>query len=1206
MSSRYIHLHLHTEFSLADSTIRVPEKPDEGFPAKAKRPNLVSAAVQLQLPALAVTDRNNLFALVKYYKACEAVGIKPIAGADVSIVEEDGTPWSITLLCRDHGGYLTLSRLLTRAWMEGHRTDGVAIDPAWLRDDTTGLFGIIGRNSQAGRLASGNRHDLAEQHLADWQRAFGENLHLELTRTGRDGEDAFNAFALHAAAARGLPVLASNDARFLEASGFEAHEARVCIAAGRVLDDPRRPRDYSAEQYLKSAEQMSELFADLPDAIDNTWALAQRCNIELRLGTYFLPAYPVPAEQTLDSWIRSEARRGLDARLEKNPLAPGRTRQAYIDRLEFELDTIIEMGFPGYFLIVADFIQWGKHQGIPIGPGRGSGAGSLVAWALQITDLDPLPYNLLFERFLNPERVSMPDFDIDFCMDRRDEVIDYVARKYGRDRVSQIITYGTMAAKAVVRDTGRVLGFPYGLVDGIAKLVPNILGITLKDAMGEGKDSEMASPELIQRYQSEDDVRDLIDLARQLEDLTRNAGKHAGGVVIAPSPLSDFSPLFAEHDEGMLGKNPVTQFDKDDVEAVGLVKFDFLGLRTLTIIDWAVKAINGRDPGLGTRDSGEAKASGFSESRVPSPESRPLLDISALPLDDQATYRDIFAAGNTGAVFQFESPGMRRLLKDARPDRFEDLIALVSLYRPGPMDLIPDFNARKHGQQEIIYPDPRTEAILKDTYGIMVYQEQVMQMAQIVGGYSLGGADLLRRAMGKKVPAEMAKHREIFREGAAEGGVGQAKADEIFDLMEKFAGYGFNKSHAAAYALVSYQTAWLKRHYPAEFLAATLSSDMDNTDKVVGFLSEARGLELEILPPKVNHSDYMFVATDARTVRYGLGAIKGVGQGACEAIVAERQRGGEFTDLLDFCKRVGSARLNRRTLEAMVNAGALDELGRNRASLMLQLPEVIKATEQLARERASGQNSLFGGGDAGPELDVVLPEVDEWPLAHKLNGERETLGHYLSGHPMDAYREDLKALVGNDLGSLDSLVSNSFNGGEKKGWRPGVTAVLAGKVVAVRQKGDSQSFITLEDGRGRVECSAFSDAMGEFGHLLTRDRILVVKGELREDEFNGGHALRLRHCWDYAQLVQQAQKLSLRLDLRVPGVLERIEALLAERRPGSTSLRLDLLLPGGVAGMLEINGSQSVRVDADLVGTLRDLPGVRTVKMAMGQRPWAH
>ncbi|HSX65482.1 MAG TPA: DNA polymerase III subunit alpha, partial [Pseudoxanthomonas sp.] len=959
MSPRFVHLHLHTEFSLADSIIRVPEKPDQADPKKAKQPNLLSRAVELRQPALAVTDRNNLFALVKFYKAAEAVGIKPIAGADISIAEGGGdAPWQLTLLCRDNTGYLSLSRLLTRAWMEGHRTDGVAIDPEWLRADHEGLFAIVGRNSFAGRLALSGRHELAEQHLADWQRTFGENLHLELTRTQRDGEEAFNAFALHASASRGLPVIASNDVRFLDPSGFDAHEARVCISTGRVLDDPKRPREYSPEQYLKSAEQMAELFADVPDAIDNTMALALRCNLELKLGEYALPAYPVPSDETLDSWIRSQAHAGLAQRLEKNPLAPGHTREDYQQRLDFELDTICKMGFPGYFLIVADFIQWGKSHGIPIGPGRGSGAGSLVAWALQITDLDPLPYGLLFERFLNPERVSMPDFDIDFCMDRRDEVIDYVAAKYGRDRVSQIITYGTMAAKAVVRDTGRVLGYPYGLVDGVAKLIPNILGVSLKDAMGEGS-SEAASQELIERYNSEDDVRDLIDLARQLEDLTRNAGKHAGGVVIAPSPLSDFCPLYAEHDEGGRGRSPVTQFDKDDVEAIGLVKFDFLGLRTLTIIDWAVKAINRRHSSVVMGDS-EKQNAATHESPITHHESRPFLDISAIPLDDASVYRDIFANGNTGSVFQFESAGMRRALKEAKPDRFEDLIALNALYRPGPMDMIPSFVERKHGREEFEYPDPRTEVMLKETYGIMVYQEQVMQMAQIVGGYSLGGADLLRRAMGKKVPAEMAKHREIFREGAAKGGVDERKADEIFDLMEKFAGYGFNKSHAAAYSLVAYQTAWLKKHYPAEFMAATLSSDMDKTDKVVGFLDEARGLGLTVLPPDVNHSDFMFVATDARTVRYGLGAVKGVGQGVCESIVEARRDGGTFRDLLDFCKRVDSSKLNKRALEALINAGALDALGRNRASLALQLPEVLKAIDQISKNRSAGIVDMFG------------------------------------------------------------------------------------------------------------------------------------------------------------------------------------------------------------------------------------------------------
>ncbi len=1189
MSSRFIHLHLHTEFSLADSTIRVPEKPADARPEKAERPNLLSRAVELKLPALAVTDRNNLFALVKFYKAAESVGVKPIAGADVCVAEGGDSPWQLTLLCRDHQGYLSLSRLLTRAWMEGHRTDGVAIDAAWLHGNCDGLFAIAGRQSYAARLAASGRPELAEQHLADLQRCFGENLHLELTRTQREGEDAFNAFALHAASVRGIPVIASNDVRFLDREGYDAHEARVCISTGRVLDDPKRPRDYSAEQYLKTPDEMQALFADVPDAIDNTLSLAQRCNLELTLGQYALPAFPVPSDETLESWIRSESHRGLDRRLAKLPIAVGHTEQSYRARLDLEVDVIVRMGFPGYFLIVADFINWAKDHGIPVGPGRGSGAGSLVAWALGITDLDPIPYDLLFERFLNPERVSMPDFDIDFCMDRRDEVIDYVAAKYGRDRVSQIITYGTMAAKAVVRDTGRVLGFPYGFVDSVAKLIPMTLGVTLKDAMGEG-DNAMLAQELVDRYRDEDDVRDLIDLARQLEDLIRNAGKHAGGVVIAPSPLSDFCPLFAEHDSGGLGRSPVTQFDKDDVEAVGLVKFDFLGLRTLTIIDWAVKAINARAIATGAALDG------------------PPLDISTLPLDDKDTYARVFFTGDTGAVFQFESRGMRELLKRAKPDRFEDLIALVSLYRPGPMDLIPSFIERKHGREKVEYPDARVEPVLRDTYGIMVYQEQVMQMAQIVGGYSLGGADLLRRAMGKKDPGEMARQREIFRDGAGRNDIDARKADAIFDLMEKFAGYGFNKSHAAAYALVSYQTAWLKTHSPAEFMAAVLSSDMDNTDKVVGFLDECRGLKLEVLPPDVNASCYMFVADDHATVRYGLGAIKGVGRGACEAISSERERGGDFVDLLDFCKRVDSSKLNRRALEALVNAGAVDALGNNRASLMLQLPEVMKATDQLAKERDAGQASLFGGGETAPALEVVLPQVPEWTLAQKLSGERDTLGHYLSGHPMDPCREDLKALVGSDLGELDRIWSSQPQG-EKRGWRPEVSAVLAGQVVALRRKGDSQVFVQLEDGRGRIECSVFADAMGEFGHLLTRDRILVVKGGLREDEFSGGFSLRIRQAWDYAALcAQHAQRLSLRLDLREPGLWGRIDALLSQHRPGATPLRLDLLMRQGdcgVAGVLDLNGPKSVRVDAELIDALRAHPGVRAVKLAIA-RPWVN
>jgi DNA polymerase-3 subunit alpha len=1178
--SRFVHLHLHSEYSLADSTIRIPD--------------MVKRCAALGQPAVAITDRNNLFSLVKFYRAAEGAGVKPVAGADVLVAEGNEPAWPLTLLVRDHAGYLSLSRLLTRAWMQGHRHDGVVVRPEWLGDDATGLFALAGRHSRAGQLLAGGRDDLAGQALADLQRVYGEDCFLELTRCGLDGEDDFNGFALQAASARGIPVVASNDVRFLDADGFEAHEARVCIASGRVLDDPKRPKDYAPGQYLKSSEEMVALFADVPDAIDNTVALAQRCNLELRLGKYYLPAYPVPEQETLDSWISRQAREGLERRLAKYPLAPGHTRESYFERLEVELGVIVKMGFPGYFLIVSDFIKWAKEHGIPVGPGRGSGAGSLVAWALEITDLDPLPYDLLFERFLNPERVSMPDFDIDFCMDRRDEVIDYVAARYGRDRVSQIITYGTMAAKAVLRDAGRVLGHPYGFVDGLSKLIPLQPAdpLSLEDAIGRSKraqkDSGYVVAEFKQRYEEEDDVRDLVDLALQLEDLTRNAGKHAGGVVIAPSPLSDFCPLFAEHDEGGRGRNPVTQFDKDDVEAVGLVKFDFLGLRTLTIIDWAVKAINARRAAAGEEP----------------------LDIGALPLDDKASY-ELFARGDTVAVFQFESRGMRELLKRAKPDTFEDIIALAALFRPGPLGSGMDrqWCDRKHGIEEVSYPHPALEPVLKPTYGVIVYQEQVMQIAQVLAGYSLGGADLLRRAMGKKKPEEMAKERAKFEAGAAERGVDPRTATEIFDLMEKFAEYGFNKSHSAAYALVAYQTAWLKVHYPAEFMAAVMSSDMDNTDKVVGFLNEAKAMGLTVLPPDVNASAYMFEAIEGdedaqgrrTTIRYGLGAVKGVGRGACEAVIDARGAG--YADLYDFCKRVDTSRLNRRTLEALVQAGALDALAPNRASLMLQLPEVLKATDQIARNRAAGMFDMFGGGGAAPDIQIDLPTCAEWPLKQKLDGERETLGHYLSGHPLDPYREELRGLVGHDLGQLDQLWAGRSES-ESRGWRPETTVVVAGQVLAMRKRGDSQAFVQIEDGRGRLECAFFAEEYFSYASLLTRDRILVIEGGLREDEFSGGFALRARRCWDFEQVcAQNAQGLALRLDLRVPGTLDRVESLFAQHRPGRTPLRYELLLPSGATGKLDVNGSHGVRVAADLPATLRSLEGVRQVRLAL-QRPW--
>jgi DNA polymerase-3 subunit alpha len=740
-----------------------------------------------------------------------------------------------------------------------------------------------------------------------------------------------------------------------------------------------------------------------------------------------------------------------------------------------------------------------------------------------------------------------------------------------------------MAAKAVVRDCGRVLGHPYGFVDGVAKTIPNTLGVTLDDALGESdaakKDNNLASAELIARYNSEDEVRDLIELARKLEDLTRNAGKHAGGVVIAPSALTDFSPLFAEHAaKGETARSVVTQFDKDDVEAVGLVKFDFLGLRTLTIIDWAVKAVNARRRG----------------------KNEPALDIIAIPLDDAPTYA-LLSRGETTAVFQFESRGMKDYIKKLQPQVFEDLIALAALYRPGPLNsgMVDDFINRRHGRAEVSYPHPMLEPILRPTYGVIVYQEQVMQIAQVLAGYSLGGADLLRRAMGKKKPEEMAKERFKFEDGAEKNGIAARTATGIFDLMEKFAEYGFNKSHSAAYALVAYQTAWLKAHHPAEFMAATLSSDMDNTDKVVNFLDDARAIGLSVLAPDVNASGYMFEALDAKTVRYGLGAVKGVGRGACEAIVEARREGGDYRDLLDVCQRVDSTRLNKRVLEALVQSGALDKLGPNRASLMLQLPEAMRASEQVAREREAGQASLFGGGDAqAPAIRIELPVVADWPLEQKLVGERETLGHFLSGHPLDPWAGELQALVGVTLGDLDKLFA------ERRNNRGEAPVVLAGLVTAVRRRGDNQAFVQLEDTRGRVECAFFSDAFNEFGQLLSRDRIIVVEGGLREDAFNGGYSLRARQCWDFRTLcAQYGRRLALTVDLRQGGTWERLQQLMAGFRPGGTPLRIDLLTEG-TRGTIELNGAASLRTDAELISHLRALPGVSQVSLSM-HRPWA-
>ncbi|HEY9110223.1 MAG TPA: DNA polymerase III subunit alpha [Rhodanobacteraceae bacterium] len=1194
MPIRYVHLRTHSEYSLRDSTIRVPEKPEYGDPAKAKQANLVSRAVDLGLPALALTDDSNLFAQIKFYRAAEKAGVKAIVGCDAWVANPDDPtrPDRLTLLCRDHAGYLNLTRLISRGWLEGQHAGRAQLQADWLDGAVGGLFAIAGRDSACGRLLAAQREHDAWTNLDVLRRHFEDGLYVEITRTRREGEEAFNAQALQLASRLDLPILATNDVRFLDADDFEAHEARVCIQQGYQLSDPRRPHAYSTEQWLKPADAMADLFADLPEALDNTVELARRCNLELSFGKYYLPAFPVPARDTLESWITSQAREGLEQRLTEAGLAAGHTREDYESRLELELDVIGKMGFAGYFLIVSDFIRWAKSRDIPVGPGRGSGAGSVVAWCLKITDLDPLRFGLLFERFLNPERVSMPDFDVDFCMERRDEVIAYVAEKYGRDQVSQIITYGSMAAKAVLRDCGRVLGMPYGQVDKIAKLIPRMpLDLTLSDALGlsekSRKEPDRVVREFCDAYQQDDEARTLIDLALKLEGLTRNAGKHAGGVVIAPTPLTDFAPLYSEPG----GAGVVTQYDKNDVETVGLVKFDFLGLRTLTIIDWAVKAINAR-----RTQTGEAP-----------------LDIAALPLDDPEVFR-MFREARTVAVFQFEGGGMQRLLKDAKPDRFEDLIALNSLFRPGPMDLIPSYVARKHGREPVTYPDPRVEPVLRETFGIMVYQEQVMQMAQIVGGYSLGGADLLRRAMGKKVPAEMAKHRGVFRDGAMQNGVPEKKADAIFDQMEKFAGYGFNKSHAAAYSLVAYQTAWLKTHYPAEFMAATMSSDMDSTDKLVQFIEDARGIGLSVLPPDVNTSDYHFVAipqggpVEHDAIRYGLGAIKGVGRAVCESIVAARASGGPFRDLADFCARMDPGKLNKRVFEALIQAGAMDSLGANRATLTAQLPEAVKAAEQSLRDREAGQNDMFGAALAPiATVAIATPPQPPWTLERRLAGERATLGHYLSGHPTDPWRGVLAQLTTCPIGEIaaryEPPAPRGGDDGENRYRRaPETPWAVAGMVVKVFRHGEAGAGVRVEDWSGAMTTNFFRDAMEEYGALLQPDAILVIEGGLAFDDFRGELRVRARRVWTLDEACEAGTRV-LRIGVNGidAGFVSNFKRALAGHCGGRTPLLLTGYRNATGSADIRLGDEWRVRVNTELLRNLAEVPGVKSVQPSLAR-----
>jgi len=1148
MSAPFVHLHVHSEYSLADGIVRLGP--------------LAEVSAQHRLPAVALTDLANVHGMIKFYRACLARGVKPLVGCDLW-VENPLRPQQADrsiVLCRDHRGYRNLSQFLTEAYLRGQNKGKVVV--AWrdLQRLHHGLLVLF--DDQEGPLANVNGRGAGSERplIEAYQRVFGDALYFQISRVGHPHEQDYISRAARLAAAHGVGLAATNRVEFIGAEEFDAHEIRVCINDGRVLQDSRRPRRFTPQQYLKSAAQMRELFADLPEAIANTVEIARRCNLFLNFDENFLPPYVSDVsdvgdgnsadDETADRTLRRLAEHGLRERFGGKAPDP-----AYTARLDMELGVISKMGYPGYFLIVADFIRWAKANDIPVGPGRGSGAGSLVAWATGITEPDPLRYGLLFERFLHPERVSLPDFDIDFCVDGRDRVIEYVAARYGQEQVAQITTFNTLKAKAAVRDVGRVMGLAYGFVDQVARLIPAELNMTLGRALEE--------EELLgQRYREEGDIRQLIDNAMRLEGIARNAGKHAAGVVIAPRTLTEYTPLYADAQQGQA----VTHLDKDDLEAIGLVKFDFLGLDALTTIHQAVEMINRR-----RRNAGEE-----------------LLDMAAVPLDDPPTYQ-LIQRGATTAIFQLESRGIRELIVNLKPDQFDDLVALVALYRPGPLQsgMVDDFINRKHGRARITYPHDDIAPILKPTYGVIVYQEQVMQIAQVLAGYTLGSSDLLRQAMGKKKPAEMSKQRAIFRDGAAGRGVQPKVAERIFDLMEKFAGYGFNKSHAVAYALVAYHTAWLKAHYPAAYLAAALSASPNNTDRVVTLLADCKQLGLTVKPPRINHCYHDFRPLDDRTILYGMGAVKGVGKIANTHIEAERDRGGTFSGLLDLCRRLNPRIIGKRVLEALVKSGALDEFG-ERAALMVDIAGAMQGAEQQQTSRDTGQSDMFGRVEELP-VKPAGQRVAPWSEQERLAAEKETLGLYLSGHPYNRYRAELAGVTQQNLDSMN--LATSRNG------------LFAGLLMARRNlktPRGTMAFITLDNGVERLEVSLYSEQLARHRETLEKGRVLVVHGEFSIDNYNGAVRMRADNVADIDGFrVACLKHLRLSVDeaqLADDGI-GRIKRMLSEHRGGATEITLHYQRTGGESGALKLGGNWAVHPAAALLDELAQWLGAERIQM---------
>ncbi len=1146
---RFVHLRQHTEYSVSDGIVRIGQ--------------VVERAAEDAMPALGISDLCNLFGMVKFYKTARAKGIKPIIGADVWIendIERD-KPFRLMLICLNNTGYGELCRLITRSYLENKYRGRAEIRREWL-DEIAGSGLVCLSGGMAGDIGQAllNDHpENARQRARQWAKCFPAGFYIELQRAGMPATEHYIQQALELASELDLPVVATHPIQFLRREDFQAHEARVCIGQGYVLADKRRPREFTEEQYFKTQQEMCALFSDIPEALENSVEIARRCSLTIELGKNYLPLFPTPEGMTLEDYLVQEAHKGLEKRLQE--LYPDEDkreseRERYEQRLRMETETIVQMGFPGYFLIVADFINWAKQNGVPVGPGRGSGAGSLVAYSLRITDLDPLEYALLFERFLNPERVSMPDFDIDFCQDNRYRVIEYVRTRYGAEAVSQIATFGSMASKAVVRDVGRVLDLPYGLCDRLSKLVP-IEGAK-PVSLAKAYELEPQISEMMSDANDGESVQQLWDLALPLEGLTRNVGMHAGGVLIAPGKLTDFCPLYIADGADAV---PVSQFDKDDVEAVGLVKFDFLGLRNLTIIELALDYIER----LG--------------------EARP--DFTRMSFTDPAAYQ-ILKDANTTAIFQVESDGMKKLLKKLGPDRFEDIIAVLALYRPGPLGsgMVDDFILRKKGQQKIDYFHPDLKPCLEPTYGVIVYQEQVMQISQIIGGYTLGGADMLRRAMGKKKPAEMAKHREIMREGAKKQGYDEKLAMQLFDLMEKFAEYGFNKSHTAAYAVVTYQTAWLKAHHSAAFIAAKLSSDLDNTDTVKIFYEDALANGLTVLPPDVNSSEYRFIPVDRKNIRYGLGAVKGCGEPAVRAIVEARDQKGPFRDLFDFCERVDRRQVNRRVIEALVRAGAFDMLeghaGMNRAVLMATVSLAIEAAEQAAANVHQG--GLF---DAVPEAagsTVDFVAARPWRERDILREEKTAIGFFFSGHPFDTRKKEVRKFIPRTLDQLEPTRE---------------PVAIAGVVMEIRNKMSARGkmvFVTLDDGTRSREITLYSEVLEANRGKLITDEVLIVEAKISSDDFNGGEGLRIvaEKLWTLDEArTRHARMLKLRIDGsrvadKTVAIVNKIQTLLAPFRNGSCPVCICYRTPAAEAD-LSLGKEWRVRIDEMLLSSLDDL-----------------